>query len=346
MKRALGWAAGVSESGVQSLPFQSVRCSGGAERPSHQMSPSSVRATLVKMRVGLAGPHGVRVGVVAGAGGHAEEPGLGVDGVEPAVVAELHPGDVVADRLDLPAREGRDHHRHVRLAAGRREGGGDVGLLALGAGDAEDEHVLGHPAVVASHGRRDAQREALLAEQGVAAVAGAVAPDLTGLGEVGDVLVLGVAGPRHVGPGGAVLEHERVADGVQAGHEVAVVAQHVEHRLAHAGHDPHVDGHVRRVGQLDADVGDRAPERTHREGHHVHGAALHGAGVEPEQLLLHLRGRPPVVGRTGVLLALGADEGAVLDPGDVAGVGLREEAVGALGLGQLGEGAAVDEELA
>ena len=43
---------------------------------------------------------------VAGARGDAEEAGLGVDGVEAAVVAELHPGDVVADGLDLPARAG------------------------------------------------------------------------------------------------------------------------------------------------------------------------------------------------------------------------------------------------
>src|ERR1700760_196388 len=50
VKRPLGWAAGVSESGVQSLPRQSVACAGGSPViPSHQMSPSSVRATLVKI---------------------------------------------------------------------------------------------------------------------------------------------------------------------------------------------------------------------------------------------------------------------------------------------------------
>lgn len=50
VKRAFGWAAGVPDSGVQSLPFQSVRCAGGSSvRPSHHTSPSSVSATLVKM---------------------------------------------------------------------------------------------------------------------------------------------------------------------------------------------------------------------------------------------------------------------------------------------------------
>src|SRR3954454_9321731 len=52
VKRALGWAAGSSESGVQSRPFQSIACAGGSPvMPSHQMSPSSVRAQLVKIEL-------------------------------------------------------------------------------------------------------------------------------------------------------------------------------------------------------------------------------------------------------------------------------------------------------
>ena len=52
VKRALGWAAGSLLSGVQSRPFQSVRCAGGVPvSPSHHTSPSSVRATLVKMQL-------------------------------------------------------------------------------------------------------------------------------------------------------------------------------------------------------------------------------------------------------------------------------------------------------
>src|SRR3954471_1262592 len=52
VKRALGWAAGADDSGVQSLPFQSIRWAGTSSvRPSHQMSPSSVLATLVKMEL-------------------------------------------------------------------------------------------------------------------------------------------------------------------------------------------------------------------------------------------------------------------------------------------------------
>ncbi len=48
VKRAFAWAAGRPASGVQSWPFQSTRCAGGVSvRPSHQTSPSSVRATFV-----------------------------------------------------------------------------------------------------------------------------------------------------------------------------------------------------------------------------------------------------------------------------------------------------------
>ncbi len=45
----------------------------------------------------------------------------------------LDPGDVVAHGPYLPAVEsgGRDQHGEVGLAAGAREGGGDIGLLAL-----------------------------------------------------------------------------------------------------------------------------------------------------------------------------------------------------------------------
>nr|CRL82891.1 hypothetical protein CPGR_06121 [Mycolicibacter nonchromogenicus] len=46
--REFGWAAGVPDSGVQSLPFQSVRCAGvSPSMPSHHTSLSSVWATLV-----------------------------------------------------------------------------------------------------------------------------------------------------------------------------------------------------------------------------------------------------------------------------------------------------------
>src|SRR5690606_38815522 len=78
VKRALGCAAGrglpltglaAAISGVQSRPCQSVRCAGGSESPSHQTSPSSVRATLVKMtsRVSVSRQFGLVLRLVPGA---------------------------------------------------------------------------------------------------------------------------------------------------------------------------------------------------------------------------------------------------------------------------------------
>src|SRR3954453_5194417 len=49
-KRAFGWGGCLSVSGVQSLPCQSIACAGGSPViPSHQISPSSVLAQLVKI---------------------------------------------------------------------------------------------------------------------------------------------------------------------------------------------------------------------------------------------------------------------------------------------------------
>ena len=168
-------------------------------RPSHQTSPSSVSATLVKTELPLLMVR-IALGLVCSLvpGRDAEEAVLGVDRPQPAVLADPHPGDVVAERLDLPARDGRLEHREVGLAAGARERRGDVLGDALGAGQLEDQHVLGQPALVAGHHAGDAQRVALLAEQRVAAVAGAVGPDRPLLGELHDVLGV-VARPRDVG---------------------------------------------------------------------------------------------------------------------------------------------------
>ncbi len=62
--------------------------------------------------------HGCRVGLPAGSGGNAEETGFGIDGVESAVRAEAHPGDVVTDCLHFPVRESRQQHGQIGLAAG------------------------------------------------------------------------------------------------------------------------------------------------------------------------------------------------------------------------------------
>ena len=118
---------------------------------------------------------GIAIGGAIGARHDAEIAGFGVDGIQPPIGSGMQPGDVIAHGPDLPSRHGvgRNEHGEVGLAARRRECGGDVVGLALRILDADDEHVLGQPALVARLPAGDAQRMAFLAEQGIAAVAGA-----------------------------------------------------------------------------------------------------------------------------------------------------------------------------
>ena len=259
---------------------------------------------------------GLRLDV--GARRDAEEPVLGVDRVEAAVGAELHPRDVVADALGLPARDRRDEHREVRLAARRRERGGDVVDAALRRRELEDQHVLGEPALVARDHRRDAQREALLAEERVAAVARAVRPDLARLGEVHDPLLVGVARPRgrrpRRGSSGAPSE---CTHGTNSPSSPSTSSAPCPARVI--------------MRMLTATYGESVISTPMYESGEPSGPMLNGTTyivrprIEPRnspcELRAHLGRVHPVVRGAGVGLALGADEGAVLDPGDVARVG-------------------------
>ena len=184
-----------------------------------------------------------------------------------------------------------------------------------------------HPALVAGLDGRDAEGEALLAEQGVSAVTAAVRPDLAGLGELRDVLLVERSARPDAVVAGAVFK--RLADGVDAGDELAVV-QDFEDLRADAGHDLHVRHDVRGVGDLDADLGDRGADGAHGERNDVHGAAVHAALVEAAEGLLQFDRVDPVVGRAGFFFRLRGDEGAGFDAGDVGRIGAEQEAVRAL----------------
>ncbi len=136
----------------------------------------------------LRGDQRVRVRLHVRARRNAEEAVLRVDRIQSAVLAGTHPRDVVADGPDLVALGSvafrRDHHGQVRLAAGRRERRADVLDFALRVLDAEDQHVLSHPALVLRLVGSDAQREALLTEQNVAAVSGVDGDDRVVLREL------------------------------------------------------------------------------------------------------------------------------------------------------------------
>ena len=285
------------------------------------------------------GAHGVGVGAPAGARGDAEQAGLRVGGAQFAFLADPHPGDVVTEGFDLPALDGRIQQGEVGLAAGRREGRGDVVVLLLRRGQLEDEHVLREPALVPGHHGGDAQGVALLAQQGVAAVAGAEGPDGALLGEVHDPLVR-VAGPRDVGLAGG----QRCAQGVQGRDEEGVRGGDLVQDLgADRGHDAHGGDNVGAVRDLHAKFGILGVKVAHDERDDVHGAAAHGAAEQAAQLLLHLRRSHPVVGEACIAFVLGADEGLLFDAGHIGGVGECREGLGEQLLVQAGQRARGDE---
>ena len=155
---------------------------------------------------------------------------------------------------------------------------------------------------------------------------------------MGDVFVVGVAGPGHV----LLAGFEGGAHRVEAGDEFAVVAERLEDLGADAGHDAHVDHDIDGVGQLDADFGAGRADGAHAEGDDIHGASAHAAVVELAHGGLEFDGVAPVVVGAGFARIGGADEGAVFHAGDIGGVGHDQEGVGALGLIQGDEGAILD----
>jgi len=120
------------------------------------------------------GIHGVWVGFVTRAWYDAKVAVLRIDGVQPPA-ANLHPGNVVADRGDFPAFEmlRRNEHGEICLTAGAGEGRHHIMLPAFRRFDAEDQHMLRHPTLFARQVRTDAQCETFFAEQNVPAVTGA-----------------------------------------------------------------------------------------------------------------------------------------------------------------------------
>ena len=284
--------------------------------------------------------HAVGVGQGVGAWGDAKVTRLGVDGAQSAVRAGLDPGDVVTNGGDLPAwhTRGWNQHGEVGLAASAGEGGGHMVFFSFRVGHAQNQHVLGQPTLVSSHVRGNTQRKAFLAKKRVAAIARAVGPNFPSFWVVHDVLGL-VARPADI----FIVRFQGRAHGVNARYEFAVGSQHLIHRFAHAGHDLHIHCHIGAVGEFDANVGNRAAQRAHGERHHIKGATCHAAVKQWLQGLAHLVRRHPVVGRTGVFLVLGTNEGAVFHTGHVRGVGAGQKRVGALGRVELFEGARLNQ---
>ena len=273
-----------------------------------------------------AGEERVRIRVHSRSRSNAEEAVFRIDGAELAGCVRLDPCDVVTDAGDFPALFAkflrRDEHCKVRLTASRRECSRDVVLLAFRGLDTEDEHVLGEPALLAGEIGSDAESKALLAEESISSVAGTERPDRAFFREVDDVGVVRVARPFHVFD----ARLERHTDGVDARNEEVVLFDVAEHFRGNASHDAHGDDDVRGVRDFNAVLSDRGTERTHRERDDVHRAAFHTAVVKSTHFFLHDNRIFPVVRRTGVFLVLRADQRALFNASNVAGVGTIEVA--------------------
>ncbi len=268
-------------------------------------------------------PHRVRVRTPAGAGCNAEQALLRVEGMQPAVRADLDPGDVVTQGLHPPARQGGLEHGQVRLTARRGKCGRDVVAALLRRSELGKEHVLGQPTLLTGDNRGDPQRVALLAQQRVASVPGAVGPDQALLGEVRDVF-RGVARPRPVRLAGC----QRRTDTVQPGHELAIISEERHCRRSAAGHDVHRCHDIGRVGQLDPEHRFRRGQRTHAVRNDVHRAAAHAVAEQAGEHAFHLVRIFPVVRHPGVARIAAADEGAVFDPRDIRRVRSAPERIG------------------
>src|SRR3974390_189799 len=186
VKRAFGWAAlapvSLAISGVHGFPRPvETLC---RRRITHALPPDSPlwsERYVGKNRVFRQGRHRVWVRLDGSADGNAKEAKFRVDSPEPALSIGPNPGDVVTDGPDFPAfllkMVRRNEHGEIRLATGARERRRNVGFLALRVLDPEDEHVLGHPALVTGHVGGNAKGEAFFAKQSVATVTGPVTPD-------------------------------------------------------------------------------------------------------------------------------------------------------------------------
>ena len=293
------------------------------------------------MQLRSSGGHRVGIGLARRPWRDPEEAELRIDRVQASVGPRLDPGDVVAYGGDLPAFQSRrrNQHREVGLPAGARKGGSHIGLLPGGRFHPQDQHVLGEPALIPAHGGGDAQREALLAQQGIAAVTAAERPDRALFGEMHDVLVLAVARPRHI----ALARCKRHSHGMQARYERAVLTEGIDGGSAHAGHDAHAYRDVSRVGDFHTDMRDGRADRAHGKRHHVHSPPAHAALEQLAQPCLHLARLHPVVGGAGVGLVDAADERAVLDARNVRRIGTRQEAARVLVGGERQQGAVADQ---
>ena len=276
-----------------------------------QLFPPNSVVCIVQSNVGedgarLGASQSIRVGVVIGTRSNAEEAVFRIDCVQSAILARLHPSDIIADCEYLVAilliAFRRNQHSQVGLAAGRRECSCDILCFAVGLLNAQDQHMLSHPSFVLTLEGSDTQSEALLAQQNVAAVSRIDGPDCIFFRELYDITIFRIY----------------ICLGVQAANEVIRgLTQVLKCLNAHTSHDVHVQNNIDGVSQLNAYLSQRRTDRAHGVRNDVHGSALHYAVIQRNELCLHFFRIHPVVGRACAFLCLCTNKGTVFYTSDV-----------------------------
>ena len=137
--------------------------------------------------------HRVRVRFIIRAGHHAEITVLRIDR-EQAAIADLHPGNVIADGGHFPAGKmfWWNEHGEICFAARARKRRRHIMFFSFRRLDPEDQHVLGHPTLFAREIGTDPERETLLTQQNVSAVTGAHRNDGIVLRKMADEAARGI----------------------------------------------------------------------------------------------------------------------------------------------------------
>ncbi len=132
------------------------------------------------------------------------------------------------------------------------------------------------------------------------------------------------------------LNRSRSTHRVDALDELLATTDDVPDAWGDAGHDAHAEDHVAEVGDLHADLGQRAAHGTHAERDDVHVAALHAAGEAVTHLLGRLLFAHPLAEDAflalsnmgdALVLVVGDDEGLALHTGNISWIRAAEIAV-------------------
>ena len=102
--------------------------------------------------------HRTRVRLIRSAWRDTKEPGLRIDRIETTILTGLDPSNIVADACHFIALHffGRNDHCKIRLTTGARERRGHIRLAPIRLFKTEDQHMLGHPTLIACKCRSNA----------------------------------------------------------------------------------------------------------------------------------------------------------------------------------------------